>query len=43
LNLTGGILPYVLNWAPYLGTLHGDTIINMPAGIYLFSISDSNG
>jgi len=43
LVISGGIPPYVINWLPNNGSLSGDSIQNLPAGIYYVSVDDSIG
>ncbi len=40
---TGGIPPYQIGWTYHWGHMTGDTIINLPAGIYIVTATDANG
>lgn len=41
--LSGGTPPYNYSWTPAFGIQNGDTITNLPAGIYTVCVSDSLG
>ncbi len=42
LNIANATPPYTITWTPNIGTLSGDSIINLPVGIYLIEVTDSN-
>lgn len=43
IDVQGGVLPYALSITPQSGVINGDTIQNLPAGIYSVCITDVNG
>lgn len=42
LNIVNAIPPYNITWTPNIGTLSGDSIINLPVGPYKITVTDSN-
>lgn len=42
LNITNALPPYNITWTPNIGSLTGDSLINLPAGPYLIFVEDSN-
>src|SRR6185436_3276751 len=43
INISGGTVPYVISWTPANGNLSNDSIINLPGGIYVVTVTDANG
>lgn len=42
LNILNATPPYNITWSPNFGTLSGDSIINLKAGIYFIEVTDVN-
>jgi len=42
-NVIGGVPPFIFNWSPPIGNISNDSLINLPAGIFTFSVTDATG
>jgi len=42
LNISGGTAPYTVSWNPTIGYLSGDTLLQLGAGVYYITITDTN-